>query len=195
MNNPTLTLSIPVNNRLLTLMSGDITRVSTDAIGNAANSALAGGGGVDGAIHRVAGPSIMDELHVIRAQIGRCQVGKAVVTSAGRLPAKWILHAVGPIYQDGNHGEPEALRSCYHCCLELATELGASKLTLPAISTGVYGYPIAQAASISLQTVFDFLESGNSTLQEVIFVLFGPKVFRSFADFAMETLTPDKSSS
>src|SRR3954468_17567716 len=110
--------------KILRLIVGDITRVEADAIVNAANSALAGGGGVDGAIHRAGGPSIMRELDAIRARAGGCPTGSAVATGAGRLPAKWVLHAVGPVYRDGNHGEPELLASAYRSCLELAREKG-----------------------------------------------------------------------
>ena len=107
-------------NRVLRLVTGDITRVAADAIVNAANSALAGGGGVDGAIHRAGGPSIMEELHGIRRQIGTCPAGSAVATGAGALPARWVFHAVGPIYRGGTHGEAEALASCYRTCLQMA---------------------------------------------------------------------------
>src|SRR5579884_1725308 len=104
----------------LQLLKGDITKIAVDAIVNAANAALAGGGGVDGAIHRAGGPEIMRELDEIRSRIGRCKTGKAVVTSAGRLPAKYVFHAVGPIYRDGQSGEADSLASCYRTCLELA---------------------------------------------------------------------------
>src|SRR5213078_3677122 len=111
---------------------------------NAANSALAGGGGVDGAIHRVGGPSIMEELRVIRSRMGHCATGSAVVTAAGALPAKWVFHAVGPIYRGGDAGEPELLASCYRTCLNMAFEYQASSISFPSISTGAYGYPIDQ---------------------------------------------------
>ena len=108
---------------------------------NAANSALAGGGGVDGAIHRAGGPAIMRELDVIRAQSGGCPTGSAVATTAGNLPAKYVFHAVGPVWRDGRHGEPELLAGCYRKCLELAAERGVRTISFPAISTGIYGYP------------------------------------------------------
>ena len=110
--------------RKLTLQEGDITRVAADAMVNAANSALAGGGGVDGAIHRAGGPEIMRELDAIRARAGGCPTGSAVATGAGKLPAKYVFHAVGPVYRDGRHGEPELLAACYRKCLELAEEHG-----------------------------------------------------------------------
>src|SRR3954454_10376696 len=123
--------------RKILLREGDITRIGVDAMANAANSALAGGGGVDGAIHRAGGPEIMREL----ARFGGCPTGSAVATGAGNLPAKYVFHAVGPGDRDGNHGEPELLAGCYRRCLELADERGVRTLSVPAISTGVYGYP------------------------------------------------------
>src|SRR5438477_9179268 len=135
--------------KILRLITGDITRVEADAIVNAANSALAGGG-VDGAIHRAGGPSIMRELDGIRGKIGRCETGSAVVTTAGGLPAKYVFHAVGPRYRDGKHQEPELLASCYRTCLELAEKHGAGRVSFPSISTGIYGYPMEEAAAIAV---------------------------------------------
>src|SRR5712671_3470659 len=126
--------------RTLKLVVGDITRQAADAIVNAANSSLAGGGGVDGAIHRAGGPTIMRELDEIRARSGGCPTGSAVVTTAGSLPAQYVFHAVGPIYRDGKHGEPALLESCYRTCLDLAEERAVQTISFPAISTGVYGY-------------------------------------------------------
>src|SRR5438552_8056483 len=141
------------NSKILKLVVGDITRVAADAIVNAANSALAGGGGVDGAIHRAGGPSIMRELDEIRAKIGRCETGSAVVTTAGGLPAKYVFHAVGPRYRDGKHQEPELLASCYRTCLELAEKHGAGRVSFPSISTGIYGYPMEEAAAIAVSEI------------------------------------------
>src|ERR1035438_1863423 len=124
--------------RKMVLMDGDITRVPVDAMVNAANAALGGGGGVDGAIHRAGGPEIMREPDAIRARIGRCSTGSAVATGAGRLPARYVFHAVGPVYRDGGHGEAELLASCYRTCLAMAEERGAATISFPAISTGVY---------------------------------------------------------
>ena len=165
----------------LALRTGDITKVPADAIGNAANAKLVGGGGVDGAIHRAGGPSIMRELAAIRARIGRCPPGEAVATTAGDLPADWVFHAVGPRYRDGNSGEAVALTSCYQRCLALADEHGARSLTLPAISTGVYGYPLEEAAAIAVKTTTAALAAGSSDVRAVTFVLFGDRVFRAFA--------------
>ena len=150
---------------------GDITRIPADAMVNAANSALAGGGGVDGAIHRAGGPTLMEELNVIRSRDGGCPTGSAVVTGAGRLPARFVFHAVGPVYRGGKQGEPGLLASCYRTCLKLAIEHGARTISFPGISTGVYGYPGEQAAEIAVREVIGFLESSQA-IDEVIFVVF-----------------------
>jgi O-acetyl-ADP-ribose deacetylase (regulator of RNase III) len=164
------------------LMDGDITRVPVDAIVNAANASLAGGGGVDGAIHRAGGPEIMRELDAIRARIGHCATGSAVATGAGRLPARYVFHAVGPVYRDGRHGEAELLASCYRTCLAMAEERGANTISFPAISTGVYGYPAEEAARIAAGTVKTHLEMIETGIQQVVFVLFGPSAYRIYAD-------------
>lgn len=158
---------------------GDITRIRVDAMVNAANSALAGGGGVDGAIHRVGGPSLMQELDAIRAREGGCPTGSAVVTGAGNLPAKLVFHAVGPVYRDGRHGEPELLASCYRTCLKLAVEHGARTISFPAISTGVYGYPVEEAAQIAVRAVRAFLRD-DTPIDEVIFVVFDAAAERAY---------------
>ena len=158
-------------------MDGDITRVAVDCIVNAANSALAGGGGVDGAIHRAGGPEIMRELDTIRASIGRCPTGSAVATGAGRLSAKYVFHAVGPVYRDGKHGEAELLASCYRQCLAMAEERGAATISFPAISTGVYGYPLEPAAAIAIREVKAHLAKAEGSVRQVTFVLFGKQGF------------------
>src|SRR3984957_9532312 len=127
------------NGKALRLLTGDITKVRVDAVVNAANSQLRGGGGVDGAIHRAGGPGIMRELDQIRVRIGNCPTGGAVVTSAGALPAQYVFRAVGPVYRDGDHGEPGQLAGCYQTCLQLAEEHGVRTISFPAISTGAYG--------------------------------------------------------
>jgi O-acetyl-ADP-ribose deacetylase len=167
--------------RKVALREGDITRVAADAIVNAANAALAGGGGVDGAIHRAGGPEIMRELDQIRARIGRCETGSAVATAAGRLPARYVFHAVGPVYRDGLHGEPELLASCHRKCLELAAERGVTTLSFPAISTGVYGYPIEEAAAIAIREVVTHLKKSEGPVREAIFVLFGRQAYEAYA--------------
>jgi O-acetyl-ADP-ribose deacetylase len=166
----------------LLLTDGDITRVPADAIANAANSALAGGGGVDGAIHRAGGPSIMRELDRIRAEAGGCPTGGAVATGAGNLPAKYVFHAVGPVYRDGRHGEPELLASCYRTCLKLAEERGVRTISLPSISTGVYGYPMREAARIALREVRAHLENPASKVETATFVLFGRAAYDTYAE-------------
>jgi O-acetyl-ADP-ribose deacetylase (regulator of RNase III) len=160
------------NGKKLRLVVGDITKIRVDAIVNAANSGLRGGGGVDGAIHRAGGSAIMRDLDEIRASFGSCPTGSAVVTTAGALPAQHVIHAVGPIYQDGQHGEPSQLASCYHKCLDLAEECGARTVSFPAISTGAYGYPTNEAAEIALDSVARHLEQNSSGVREVLFVLF-----------------------
>jgi O-acetyl-ADP-ribose deacetylase (regulator of RNase III) len=131
-------------------VSGDITTQAVDAVVNAANQALAGGGGVDGAIHRAAGAQ---ELQAACRAIGGCATGDAVATPGFALTARWIIHTVGPVYRGGSHGEPELLASCYRRCLQVADELGATSIAFPAISTGIYGYPPAEAAHIAVTTL------------------------------------------
>lgn len=169
------------NGRRLSLVEGDITTIPADAIANAANSALAGGGGVDGAIHRAGGPEIMRELDVIRAKEGGCPTGSAVATTAGRLPAKYVFHAVGPVYHGGGRGEAGQLASCYRACLRLAAERGVRSITFPAISTGVYGYPMEEAATVAIESVAGELERGEGTVEEATFVLFGKRAGEAFA--------------
>ena len=177
-----------VGSSKLVLLEGDITKVPADAIVNAANSSLAGGGGVDGAIHRAGGPSIMRELDEIRPKIGGCPAGDAVVTGAGKLPAKYVIHAVGPVYRDGKHGEPERLASCYRTALRLAQEKGDRTLTFPAISTGVYGYPLAEAAEIALRTVLDGLSGAEGKIEKATFVLFGKPAYEAHQKAAVKLL-------
>ena len=156
----------------LRLVIGDITKIRVDVIVNAANSALRAGGGVDGAIHRAGGPAIQRELDEIRAKSGGCPTGSAVVTTAGALPAQYVTHAVGPIYQDGRHGEPDQLASCYRKCLELAEDRGARTVSFPAISTGAYGYPAEEAAAIAIESVVRHFDQTESGVREVLFVLY-----------------------
>lgn len=162
---------------MIVVREGDITRIQVGAIVNAANSALAGGGGVDGAIHRAGGPKIMRELDDIRGRIGSCPAGDAVVTGAGSLPAQYIFHAVGPIYRDGKHGEPELLASCYRKCLALADEREVQSISFPAISTGVYGYPLEDATVIAVREALAHLKRPGCTIQQVIFVPFGRQAY------------------
>lgn len=177
------------NGKRLRMIVGDITRIEADAVVNAANSALAGGGGVDGAIHRAGGPSIMEELDKIRDKTGGCPTGSAVVTGAGRLPAKYVFHAVGPVYRDGKHGEPDLLASCYRNCLKLAEEHGVRTVSFPSISTGVYRYPIRDASHIALGEVIRHLAQKETKIQEVIFVLFSQADYQVYADSFRATST------
>ena len=162
----------------LELTQGDIIRQSVDAIVNAANSELAGGGGVDGAIHRAAGPGVMEETRT-RYPLG-CPTGDAVVAAAGLLPAKFVFHAVGPVWRGGQHREAELLRSCYRRCLELAVKQDCSSIAFPAISTGVYGFPVDLAAENSLAEIKKFLDSDPKPLI-VRMVLFSSGDYGAFA--------------
>ena len=160
------------------LMQGDITRQQVDAIVNAANSDLAGGGGVDGAIHQAAGPGVMEET-LTRYPLG-CPTGDAVSSAAGQLPAKFIFHAVGPVWRGGSQNEAKLLRSCYRRCLELALKHDCASIAFPAISTGVYRFPIDLAAENSLDEVRQFLETSTKPLL-VRFVLFNAGAYGGFA--------------
>lgn len=155
---------------LIELVRGDITEQRVDAIVNAANSSLLGGGGVDGAIHRAGGPAILDECRTL----GGCATGDAKATTGGRLPAQWVIHTVGPIWRGGEAGEAELLAECHRRALEVAQELGARSVAFPAISCGVYGYPVDQAARIAVETV-----SGHQ-LDVVRFVLFNDRAYDAF---------------
>jgi len=168
--------------KLLKLKVGDITREPADAIVNAANAALAGGGGVDGAIHRAGGPSIMRELDQIRAKTGGCPTGNAVITAAGLLPARFVFHAVGPVYRDGKHREPELLASCYRTCLKLAEEQAIATIAFPSISTGAFGYPIREAAQIALAEVRRHLNTEGGSVRQVTFVLFSEADYRVYSN-------------
>jgi O-acetyl-ADP-ribose deacetylase (regulator of RNase III) len=171
-----MTTQIKVNQTIIDLQEGDLTQQTTDAIVNAANSHLAGGGGVDGAIHRAAG---FDELHAACRKIGGCPTGEAVITPGFRLKAKYIIHAVGPIYQPNDPEPPRLLASAYRRSLEVAVENGIKTIAFPAISTGVYGYPMAEAAGIALRTAKTFAEE-DTALELIRFVLFGAAAFEVF---------------
>ncbi|MFN2451564.1 MAG: macro domain-containing protein [Candidatus Dormibacteria bacterium] len=163
----------------LELRRADVTSLVADAIVNAANQSLAGGGGVDGAIHRAAGPELMRELS---QRYERCPTGSAVITGAGRLRARHVIHAVGPRWRDGEHGEPELLRSAYRSAFRLAAEAGCATVATPSISTGIYGFPIDRAAPIALQEARLALRHPGTPLTEICFALFSDadfKVFRS----------------
>jgi O-acetyl-ADP-ribose deacetylase (regulator of RNase III) len=158
---------------------GDITRVPADAIVNAANASLAGGGGVDGAIHRAGGPSIMAELR--RDHPRGTPTGTAVATTAGDLPARWVIHAVGPVWRGGASGEPEQLAAAYRSALDRAEALGARTVALPAISAGIYGYPLHDAAAVGLRAVAQHLATARA-VRRATFVLFSRETFEVFED-------------
>jgi len=160
-----------------TLVEGDITRQQTDAIVNAANNTLLGGGGVDGAIHRAAGPDLLAECRTL----GGCPTGQAVITRSYRLPARWVIHTVGPVWHGGDAGEDALLASCYRNSLALAAQHNLHTIAFPAISTGAYDFPLERATRIAVTEVRNFLEQ-DTTVEEVIFVCFGPeacKVYRT----------------
>ncbi len=157
----------------LTLVQGDITKADTEAIVNAANSSLMGGGGVDGAIHRAGGPAILKECKEIVAKQGRCPTGEAVVTTGGNLPAKYVIHTVGPVWSGGARKEGELLANAYRNSLAIAEAKGLSSVSFPSISTGAYRFPIEKAARIALTTVRDFLKEHE--MEEVRFVLFSER--------------------
>jgi O-acetyl-ADP-ribose deacetylase (regulator of RNase III) len=161
-----------VHQSILEVVQGDITRVETVAIGNAANSALAGGGGVDGAIHRAGGPAIMSEL---RSKYKGCPTGSAVITGAGNLIAKYVIHAVGPRYS-GSPKDAQLLSSAYRKSLELCTQNNIASIAFPSISTGIYGYPVEEASRIALKTVIDYLKD-YPEIKLVRFVLFDSKTY------------------
>jgi O-acetyl-ADP-ribose deacetylase (regulator of RNase III) len=150
------------------IVEGDITKQRVDAIVNAANTTLLGGGGVDGAIHRAAGPQLMEECR----QLNGCATGEAKITKGYNLPARWIIHTVGPVWRDGQHGEDELLANCYRNCFALAVPHGIRTMAFPSISTGAYRFPLERAADIALSETKQFLEQ-NQTLEKIIFVCFG----------------------
>ena len=171
-----------IHKTVLELLHGDITQQKVDAIVNAANRGLRGGGGVDGAIHRAGGPAIMQECR----RIGGCPTGQAVITTGGRLPAKHVIHAVGPIYGGGCRGEKELLASAYRASVQLAVDHALRSVAFPSISTGAYGYPIRDAARVALSTVAEFLKAHEGSLDLVRFVLFTESDFSVYAEALQE---------
>jgi O-acetyl-ADP-ribose deacetylase (regulator of RNase III) len=172
--------SVEIGKSKLNLKKGDITQENVDAIVNAANPSLMGGGGVDGAIHRAGGPAILEECRKIAAEIGgRLPRGNAVITTGGKLPAKYVIHTAGPIWGGGDKGEPETLRRCYINSLKLALEKGLKTVSFPSISTGVYGYPVDEAAKVALEAVISFLRE-NEGIEEINFVLFDERTYETY---------------
>ena len=174
-------LQATINQAKLSIVKGDITRQATDAIVNAANSSLIGGGGVDGAIHRAGGLAILEECKQIVSKQGRLPTGKAVITTGGNLKARFVIHTVGPIWHGGNQGEPELLASAYQESLKVAVGNNLSSISFPSISTGAYGYPVAEAAKVAIRTVASFLKERGTSIKEVVFVLFDSVTFASYS--------------
>lgn len=172
-----------INKGRLELVEGDITQQDTEAIVNAANSRLAGGGGVDGAIHGAGGHEIMEECR----KIGGCPTGEARITTGGRLKARYVIHAVGPVYRDGTRGEAGLLSSCYYNSLEIARERGIKGIAFPSISTGAYGYPMEDAARIAIKTVIDYLKK-HTEIGLVRFVLFGQEAHKTYEKVLSENI-------
>lgn len=163
-------MDIQLGSKFIRFLRNDITRQDTEAIVNAANPSLLGGGGVDGAIHKAGGPEILEECKKIRMDIGRCVPGNAVITTGGNLKARYVIHTVGPIWTGGRGNESGILKDCYINCLKLADEKGIKSLSFPSISTGAYGYPIEYASVVAIRTVFEYLP--QTSIDEVRFVLF-----------------------
>jgi O-acetyl-ADP-ribose deacetylase (regulator of RNase III) len=158
------------------VVEGDITTQAVDAIVNAANTTLLGGGGVDGAINRAAGPELLEECRTL----GGCATGQAKITKGYRLPARWVIHTVGPVWRGGQHGEDDLLASCYRSCFALAVKHGIRTIAFPSISTGAYGFPMDRATQIALRETKSFLEE-DSTVERVLLVCFGRNAFETHA--------------
>ena len=178
--------SIEINGATIAIKQGDITKEDMDAIVNAANSGLMGGGGVDGAIHRAGGPAIVEECKVIVANQGRLPTGQAVITTGGNMKTRHVIHTVGPVWHGGGKGEPDLLASAYRESLKKAAEHNLKTVAFPSISTGVYGYPVREAAKVAVNTVAEFLRT-LSSVKEVTFVLFNAEAYDAFAA-ALDTL-------
>lgn len=177
---PEQTTQIIINKAKISLIQGDITKQATDVIVNAANSSLMGGGGVDGAIHRAGGPVILEECKQIVSRQGRLPTGKAVITTGGNLKARFVIHTVGPVWHGGKSGESDLLASAYRESLKVAAGNNLRSISFPSISTGAYGYPIAEAAQVAINTVASFLKEGVTSINEVVFVLYDSMTFLSY---------------
>jgi len=175
-----------VNQVKLLIIKGDITQQDTDAIVNAANPSLMGGGGVDGAIHRAGGPTILEECKQIVARQGRLPTGKAVITSGGNLKARHVIHTVGPVWHGGTTNEAELLASAYQESLKVAAENHLVSISFPSISTGAYGYPVDDAAKVAIGTVSSFLRKNVTSIKEVVFVLFDSATFAAYSSALAE---------
>lgn len=160
----------------ISIVQGDITRMAVDAIVNAANNSLLGGGGVDGAIHAAAGPGLLAETRTL----GGCPTGEARITGGYNLPAKWVIHTVGPIWRGGDNDEDALLASAYRNSLKLADEQGVRTIAFPSISTGAYGFPVERAARIALREISDFLAAGPQSVEQVVLVAYGERTYRAY---------------
>jgi O-acetyl-ADP-ribose deacetylase len=167
------------------IQKGDITKITTGAIVNAANSSLLGGGGVDGAIHRAGGPTILEECRKIIAKQGSCKTGEAVITTAGKLPSAYVIHTVGPVWNGGRKDEAAKLASCYRNSLELARQHGIKSIAFPNISTGIYGYPKPEAAAVAVQAVNEWLAETSAEI-EVYFVCFDEENYQLYRNLLDE---------
>ncbi len=163
------------DSKQIEIVRGDITKLEIDAIVNAANTTLLGGGGVDGAIHRAAGPELLIESRTL----GGCRSGEAKITRGYRLPARFVIHTVGPVWRGGTHGEPETLANCYRNSLQIAVENGIKTIAFPAISCGAYGYPVQEAAQIALKTTRESL-ANDDKIEKIIFVLWGDDIYEAY---------------
>jgi O-acetyl-ADP-ribose deacetylase (regulator of RNase III) len=173
-------MEVTINKTRVSITQGDITKQATDAVVNAANPSLMGGGGVDGAIHRGGGPAILEECKKIVARQGRLATGKAVITTGGNLQARYVIHTVGPVWHGGSGNEAELLRSAYYECLKLATANNLASIAFPSISTGAYGYPVHEAAKIAVSTLVQFLKEQATSLKDIVFVLFDSRTYQSY---------------
>jgi len=182
-------MEVTINKTKISMIQGDITEQATEAIVNAANPSLMGGGGVDGAIHRAGGPVILEECQKIVARQGRLATGKAVITTGGNLQARYVIHTVGPIWHGGSRNEVELLKSAYYECLKLATENKLASIAFPSISTGAYGYPVDEAAKIAVSTVVSFLKKQATSLKDVVFVLFDSRTYQNYRSALQVYLT------
>lgn len=165
-------MEMKLNNTIIKLIKGDITKESVDAIVNAANSSLMGGGGVDGAIHWAGGPAILEDCKEIVAKQGRLPTGKAVITTGGNLPARFVIHTVGPVYHGGGKEEQNLLRDAYYNSLRTGAQHNISTIAFPSISTGIYGYPVTEASKIAFKAVKDFIENEEYVYNEIRFIVF-----------------------
>ncbi|NSL89490.1 O-acetyl-ADP-ribose deacetylase [Chitinophaga sp. Mgbs1] len=177
--------------RKIKILQGDITKIAADAIVNAANSSLMGGGGVDGAIHRAGGPAILEDCRAIVARQGGCKTGEAVITTAGRLPAKHVIHTVGPVWNGGDKNEAQLLASCYLHSLELATRHHLRSIAFPNISTGIYRFPKELAASIAMNTIVDYLEQ-HDDIDEVLLVCFDDENLHQVQHYYNQYIRPEE---